>query len=282
MGKPKVSIIIPTYNSGATLEKCLRSLENQTYPSYETIVIDSFSNDGTLRIAEKFRAKTIQQRSNPALARNIGVTNSTGKYVLFLDSDQVLSPSVVAECITKCEDERAGMVIIPETFIGSGFWGSCSAVWKNCYQKVEQLYEASGHMHSGEPRFFVKEQIIRVGMLDAALIWGEDYDLHKRLRKAKVEEAMCESNVYHYELESLNGIFVKNFRYGKSMPIFEQQTGERMFSKMLWQALLTFRRILRNFKSSPAIILGCMILLCLKTCSMAVGSMIGWQPAIDR
>jgi glycosyltransferase involved in cell wall biosynthesis len=282
MEKPKVSIIIPTYNSGATLEKCLRSLENQTYPSYEIIVIDSFSNDGTLRIAEKFRAKTIQQRSNPALARNIGVTNSTGKYVLFLDSDQVLSPSVVAECITKCEDERAGMVIIPETFIGSGFWGSCSAVWKNCYQKVEQLYEASGHMHSGEPRFFVKEQIIRVGMLDAALIWGEDYDLHKRLRKAKVKEAMCESNVYHYELESLNGILVKNFHYGKSVPIFEQQTGERMFSKMLWQALLTFRRILRNFKSSPAIILGCMILLCLKTCSMAVGSMIGWQPAIDR
>ena len=282
MERRKVSIIIPTYNSGRTLVRCLQSVKGQSYPSCETIIVDGFSADRTIEIAGLFQARIVQQKCNAALARNIGIRNSTGSYVLFLDSDQVLSPLVVAECITKCGDERAGMVIIPETFIGSGFWGSCSAVWKNCYQKVEQLYEASGHMHSGEPRFFVKEQIIRVGMLDTALIWGEDYDLHERLRKAKVEEAMCESNVYHYELESLNGIFVKNFRYGKSVPIFEQQTGERMFSKMLWQALLTFRRILRNFKSSPAIIMGCMILLCLKTCSMAVGSMIGWQPAIDR
>lgn len=282
MERRKVSIIIPTYNSERTLERCLQSVKGQSYPFCEIVIVDGFSADHTIEIAGLFQAKIVRQECNAALARNIGIRNSNGSYVLFLDSDQALSPLVVAECVTRCEDEGAGMVIIPETFIGSGFWGSCSAIWKDCYQKVEQLYEASGYMHSGEPRFFVKEQTIRVGMLNTALIWGEDYDLHERLRKARVKEATCESNVYHYELESLNEIFVKNFRYGKFVRIFEQQTGERMFSKMLWQALLTFRSILRGFKRSPAIIMGCMILLCLKTSSMAIGSMIGWQPAIDR
>ena len=274
MEKPKVSIIIPTYNSEATLEKCLKSVENQTYPSYEIIVIDSFSNDDTLRIAEKFRAKTTQQRSNPALARNIGMTNSNGKYVLFLDSDQVLSSSVIEECVERCENEKAGMVMISEFFVGKGCWGSCSATWKNYYQKIEQQYH-SDKILSGEPRFFDKEQIARVGMLNASLIWGEDYDLYQRLKKTNVKESTCNSKIYHYELESVKGILIKNLRYGKSMPTFVQQTKEQILPRMGRHALLTFKEVFRDFRKSPAIIVGCAILLCLKTCSIAFGLVAG-------
>ena len=278
MEKPKVSVVIPTYNSGKTLEKCLKSVENQTYPSYEIIVIDSFSNDDTLRIAEKFRAKTTQQRSNPALARNIGMTNSNGKYVLFLDSDQVLSSSVIEECVERCENEKAGMVMISEFFVGKGFWGSCSATWKNYYQKVERLYKNNVSLFSGEPRFFAKECLTSVGMFDTALIWGEDYDLYERLKKAEVKETMCKSKIYHYELESIKGILIKNLRYGESMPTFMQQTNKQFFPRMLKHAFLTFREILSDFKGVPTLIVGCGILLCLKTCSIVLGLMTGLVP----
>lgn len=280
--KPKVSIIIPTYNSGGTIGECLKSVHGQSYPFYEVIVVDNFSNDDTIKIATDFRAKIIQRKCNPALARNIGVDNSTGKYILFLDSDQVLSPLIVEECAKKCKNEKVGMVMIPEVFIGKSFWSFCSAVWKNYYGQVEQLYGVSENIVHGKPRFFIKEQITRVGMLDASLLWGEDYDLYEKLKKANIKEASCKSKLYHYELTSIRKIMIKNLRYGKSTPIFIQQTKKQIFPLLLRHALLTFKEVFRNFKKSPAIIVGCTILLCLKTYSMSIGLLIGLASSRDK
>jgi glycosyltransferase involved in cell wall biosynthesis len=273
--KPKVSIVIPTYNSGETLEECLESVRGQKYLFYEVTVIDNFSNDATLEIAKEFGAKIIQQKCNPAHARNIGIANSTGKYVLFLDSDQVLSPSVVEECVEKCESAKAGMVIIPEVFIGKEFWSSCSAIWKNYYEEVERLHGGDRNIIHSEPRFFIKEQITHVGMLDTALLWGEDYDLYEKLKGANVKEAECKSKIYHYELTSIQNVLVKNLRYGKSMPVFLQQTTKQVFPLMVRHSLLTFGEVFRNFKESPAIIVACAVLLCLKSYSMVVGFLLG-------
>jgi glycosyltransferase involved in cell wall biosynthesis len=280
--KPKVSIIIPTYNSMETLPECLKSVHDQNYPFYEIIVVDNFSNDNTLKTAKEFGAKIIQRKCNPALARNIGITNSTGKYILFLDSDQVLSPSVIEECIIKCESKKFGMVRIPEVFSGKSFWDSCSAAWKNCYSRVEKLHGTRENIMTGEPRFFVKEQITRVGMLDASLLWGEDYDLYNRLKIMKIRETWCKSKLYHYEPTSIEKILVKNLRYGKSMPIFLQQTEKQIFPSLLRHALLTFREVFRNFKKSPAIIAGCAVLLYLKTCSTMIGLLVDLTSSRDK
>jgi len=273
--KAKVSIIIPTFNSGETLEECLRSILGQDYPFYEVIIVDNFSNDGTLETARKFGARIIQRKCNPAQARNIGIANSTGKYVLFLDSDQVLSQTVVEECVEKCENEKIGMVIIPEVFTGKDFWSFCSAVWKNYYEEVERLYGRNRNIIQSKPRFFIKAQITSVGMLDTALLWGEDYDLYERLKKANVKEAECKSKIYHYELTSIQKTLIKNLRYGKSMTSFLQQTTKQVFPLMLTHDLLTFREVFRNFEKCPAIITGCVVLLCLKTYSIMIGLLIG-------
>lgn len=264
MRKPEVSIIIPTYNSEKTLVSCLNSVVAQTYPFYEIIIVDNFSTDNTLRTARRFKAKVLQRKGNPALARNVGVSKSTGKYVLFLDSDQVLSPTVIQECLQKCQNGQAEMVRIPEIFVGREFWSNCSAVWKNHYQKVEQLYGSTKSIVSGEPRFFARERISQLGMFDTALVWGEDYDLHERLREANAREAMCKSSIYHYELTSLRGILAKNLYYGKYMPTFVQHTHRHILSLMIRHAVLTLREVSRDFRKSPATIVGCVILLCLK------------------
>jgi len=189
-----------------------------------------------------------------------------------------LSPSVVEECVKKCKNRKVGMVRIPEVFIGKSFWSRCSAVWKNYYGKVEQLYGAGENIIHGEPRFFIKEQITRVGMLDATLLWGEDYDLYEKLKKVGVKEESCKSKLYHYELASIRKIMIKYLRYGKSTPIFIQQTKKQIFPLLLRHALLTFREVFRDFKKSPAIIIGCGVLLYLKTYSMTVGLLIGYLP----
>jgi glycosyltransferase involved in cell wall biosynthesis len=273
--KPKVSIIIPTYNSGETLKECLKSIQGQRYPFYEIIIVDNFSNNGTLETAKEFGAKTIQQKCNPAQARNIGIDNSTGKYVLFLDSDQVLSPTVVEECVERCENEKIGMVIIHEVFIGKNFWSFCSAVWKNCYEEVGRLYGDRRDIIHSRPRFFTKEEITLVGMLDNSLLWGEDYDLYEKLKRANVREAECKSKIYHQELTSIRDTLIKNLRYGKSMPVFLQQTKEQIFPLMFRHALLTFREVFKNFKNSPSVVVGCAVLLFTKSCSIMIGLLVG-------
>ncbi len=276
--KPKVSIIIPTYNSDGTLEKCLKSVYNQSYRFYDVIVVDNFSNDLTIKIAKKFGAKIIQRKCNPALARNIGVTNSTSKYILFIDSDQILSPSIIEECIGECEEKNVGMVRIPEVFIGKNFWSSCSATWKNCYLKAEKQYGSSENIMSGSPRFFVKDYIINAGMLNSSLLWGEDYDFYKRMEKIGIKETSCKSELYHYEPLSLRGILFKLFRYGKSMPIFTSNASTRtqIFQFMLINSLWTLKEILKEYKRFPAMIAGCTFLLWLKAYSLAMGLLVSW------
>lgn len=276
-----MSIIIPTYNSEKTLMACLQSIKDQPYPYYEIIIVDGFSNDHTLEIAKKLGANVIQQKCNPATARNMGIANSTGKYLLFLDSDQTLSRSLVKECVTKCTNEKAGMARIPEIFVGKGFWSSCSATWKNYYEEIEQKYGTRINLFHGEPRFFVKELILRAGMFDTALLWGEDYDLYEKLKKMNVKETLCKSEIYHYENESLRKLLLKNLRYGRSMPVFLHQTKKRIFPSMFRHALLTLIEILKNSKS-PAMICGCAFLLYLRGCSMLIGLQLGFLSSISK
>jgi len=266
---------VPTYNSERTLPECLRSVQNQSYPCHEIIIVDNFSHDDTVNIARSSGAIIIQQKCNPAAARNIGVANSTGQYVLFLDSDQVLSLNVIEECIKKSVAKGAGMMRIPEVFIGKGFWSNCSAAWKNSYEKVEQTYWHIRNILCGEPRFFVKERIIQSGMFNDRLLWGEDYDLYEKMKKLKIKEETCKSEIYHFEPTSIGKILSKLFLYGKSLKDFRQNTGHRIFSPLLYHASLTLMMVIRDHKKSPATIIGCIILLLLKTCYLTIGLLAG-------
>ena len=270
METPEVSIIIPTHNSAQTLPSCLKSVRNQIYKHLEVIVVDDLSSDETVKISESFGAEIILRKSNQAEARNVGVAQSSGEYVLFLDSDQILSPSVIEECVEKCVQEKAEMVRIPEVFVGKGYWSVCSAVWKNRYEKVEHLYgRRSGLMH-GEPRFFVKARIQDLGMFDTLLVWGEDYELYERLKSANVKEGFCTSVLYHLEADSLKQILLKNLRYGRWMPAFVKQTDRLIFPSMLSHALLTFAQIVKE-PQKPDVVFGCFLLFFVKSSSMLIG-----------
>lgn len=96
----KVSVIIPTYNREKTIKRAIRSVLNQTLQDFEIIVVDDCSRDHTLEVVKKLqkedkRIKLIALDKNsggPAKPRTIGVQNSTGEYIAFLDSDDIYMP----------------------------------------------------------------------------------------------------------------------------------------------------------------------------------------------
>jgi glycosyltransferase involved in cell wall biosynthesis len=93
------SVVIPTYNRRPILEKCLRALEDQQYDTarYEVVVVDDGSTDGTiewLRDNPAFSHVKLfsQEHLGPSAARNLGVERANGDWIVFIDSDLVVTP----------------------------------------------------------------------------------------------------------------------------------------------------------------------------------------------
>lgn len=101
----KVSIIVPCYNAEKYIERCVKSLEDQTYQDVEIILVDDGSKDNTAAVIEKLakndsRIKFLSQRnSGPNAARGNGIKRATGDYVMFIDSDDWLSQNAVSELV---------------------------------------------------------------------------------------------------------------------------------------------------------------------------------------
>ena len=102
----KVSVIIPTLNSGSTIEQCIKSLFQQTVKAGEIIVVDGGSIDGTSKICQDLGIFFMEDAEGTVgRARNIGVDKTFNEIVLFLDSDCVASNTTLEYHIRSYENQ---------------------------------------------------------------------------------------------------------------------------------------------------------------------------------
>lgn len=111
-----ISIIVPVYNTENYLEKCLYSLVNQTYKNIEIIIVDDGSPDNSMNIIQKFvladnRVKVISQKNQGLSgARNTGMNNTNGDYIMFIDSDDWIEIDTCEKAINASEKYNADVV----------------------------------------------------------------------------------------------------------------------------------------------------------------------------
>lgn len=107
----KFSIVIPSYNSAKYTEKLIKSILNQTYTNYEIIFVDDVSADDSVKIAKKLLKKPhkvieLKSKRLSGGARNVGICEATGDYIVCIDSDDWLKDDYVLEDIAnKLNDE---------------------------------------------------------------------------------------------------------------------------------------------------------------------------------
>src|SRR5699024_10955099 len=97
------SIIIPTYNSEDTIIRAIESITNQSLDSrhYEIIIVDDCSSDKTIELVENLRyefmkvIKLSENTGGPSIPRNVGIQESEGQYIYFLDSDDYLEDKIL-------------------------------------------------------------------------------------------------------------------------------------------------------------------------------------------
>jgi glycosyltransferase involved in cell wall biosynthesis len=173
--QPLVSIIVPTRNSEAFLRACLQSIQAQTYPHTELIVVDRDSTDATKAIAREFTDNVYNHGPERSAQRNLGVEKATGEYVLIIDSDMQLTPRVIEAAVAAAtaQPNIAG-VTIPEESFGEGFWAQCKRLEKSFYVGVPWIEAA---------RFFPRSLYQKLDGYDTTLISGEDWDLSQRAAK---------------------------------------------------------------------------------------------------
>lgn len=114
---PLVSIIVPFYDVLPYFEECLSSISNQSYENIEVICVDDYSTDGSVLIARAFakkdnRFKIISHPENKGLggARNTGLESSSGEFLLFIDSDDVVAQDYVEKMVRTLQKENADLV----------------------------------------------------------------------------------------------------------------------------------------------------------------------------
>lgn len=119
----KYSVIVPTYNSSQTIEKCLDSILNQFDENIEVVVIDDHSKDNTCDIVSSYghKVKLIRKTKNegPSIARNIGIASCRGDYIVFIDSDDYIEADYFANVNDALNGKNIDLLKINTNYYGN-------------------------------------------------------------------------------------------------------------------------------------------------------------------
>jgi len=264
---PLVSVVIPTYNSEKTLSKCLESIKNQTYETVEIIIVDNFSSDATQEIAGRQGARVVESNAIRSKARNIGMQQSKGYFILSIDSDMELTGRVIEECIKTFQlDEIAGGIIIPEKSIGSNFLVGIRDFERSFY--IDTKIESA--------RFFRKDLVEKVRGYEEDVVFYEESTLPQKIEKLGFNvRARIKSEILHHETISLQKWLKKKYYYGKTAHKYKEKFNQ--YASKQISIFYRFSIFLRNkrFYSKPSLALGVLILKLLEYFAAGLGYVAG-------
>lgn len=192
---PFITIVIATYDSERTIEKCLLSIKKQTYPNIDIVVVDSLyyqkeKQDRCRKIIQKY-ARYFRDGPERSIQRNRGIKEAKGEYILMIDQDMYLTKNVAKECYESLTKGNYIALTIPEISIGEGFWTKCVALERYISTVLEEgMNECC--------RFFRKKDALMIGGYDPKIVGIEDSDFHYRMQ-AKGKIGKIKNFIYHDE-----------------------------------------------------------------------------------
>jgi glycosyltransferase involved in cell wall biosynthesis len=181
---PTVSIVLPLYNYGKYLDDCVKSILAQTFTDFEVIIVDDCSTDDSYAKAEPWtkkdeRVKLVQQPENKMLAaaKNRGILESSGEYIVHLDADDMLTPDSLAVRLAEFESNPGTLLVHARAY---KFNGDQSYEW--CMKKKDKLevdYKTKIH---AQGVMLKRECFDKYGLYDENLRTNSDKEMWLRLR----------------------------------------------------------------------------------------------------
>jgi glycosyltransferase involved in cell wall biosynthesis len=220
MRQPLVSVIIPTWNSSRTLDLCLRSVISQTYKEIEILIVDGGSSDDTLKIARKYKINVIiSNKRGRTIQRNVGVLNARGRFLLHVDSDEVLHPKLIEECIKEVFNKKIDAVFIPTIDTGQTYIEK-----SRCFGNVINLFLRKDiYIPNSALRFYNKKVFDLIKGYDEDVVIGEDVLFGLKCLKFGFRVSRCKYPIIHYGSVGLRNIFLKKYYYGKTFKRYRER-----------------------------------------------------------
>ena len=184
---PSVSVVIPTYNRAHRVEKAIRSVQAQTYPDFEIIVVDDGSTDNTDSVMDRLikedsRIRFMKQPVNRGAqaARNRGIRESRGEWIAFLDSDDQWLPKGLEQRISLAKKKGVSVVHADADILDDdgmkryGIPGFQGKVYQDLLRSEGPLF----------PALLVKKNALeKIGFLDESMLAFQEWDTTIRLAK---------------------------------------------------------------------------------------------------
>lgn len=199
----KVSVIMPCYNDGKYIEESIQSVQNQTYPHIEMIIIDDGSTDphtkALLSQCQWANTKILHTpHLGPSAARNAGIKAATGKYILPLDADDIIAKDYIEKAVQAMqEDETRGIV-----YCEAALFGSQKGKWTLPPYSLERMLVDNVIFVTA---LFPKKAWEQVGGFDESLRYGmEDYDFWLALIEEGYSVYQIPEILFHYRKKPIS------------------------------------------------------------------------------
>ncbi|MGZ0017457.1 glycosyltransferase [Yeosuana sp. AK3] len=200
--KPLISIIIPCFNDAQFVEQAVDSALNQTYSNKEIIIVDDGSNAETKSVLKELESKisklVTQENKGQSTARNVGITEAKGNYILVLDSDDFFDPTFCEKAIQVFLQNKA--VKIVTSFVTRMYKNKKVDIFEPSGGDIKQFIINNGVTGSC---MFLKADFKRVGGYDESMRKGfEDWEFYIRLLKKGGISYVLQEPLFYYRLRT--------------------------------------------------------------------------------
>ncbi|MDZ8077972.1 MAG: glycosyltransferase [Nostoc sp. DcaGUA01] len=183
---PKISIVIPAYNSEKTIRATVESVIRQTFNDWELIIINDGSHDSTLEIASQVKDSRIKlfsfDNAGLSASRNRGLKRAVGEFVSFLDADDIWTSDKLAMQLKALENNPQAAVAYSWTdYIDENGKFAFSGSYINVNGDVYEYLLMSNFLENGSNPLIRREALITLDGFDESLISAEDWDMWLRL-----------------------------------------------------------------------------------------------------
>ena len=194
-----ISVIVTIYNREDLLEECLQSLQKQTYKNFEALMIDDGSTDGSLEIAKKYQTEDSRfkliasEHVGFPEAKNIGLRNATGDYIIFLDSDDSAYPQWLEILYATSVNTRAPI--------------TCCLYDEYMEGKKEKAIEPDADWYKKNPILFNEYSYAKMNLLCEA--GCSSYMWNKLVRKDLYDGIVFEDQIALSDISTMYKVFHK-------------------------------------------------------------------------
>lgn len=211
MGEPMVSIIVPVYNGERSIERCLRSIQNQSYKNIEVLVVNDGSTDHTEKVIKKYAGNDARFRcikkenSGVSDSRNIAMAQAKGEYFQFVDCDDWLVKQATEELVRTAQLYDCDMVISDfyrvrgKKIMVKGHIDAGPVITRTKF--AEYMMEAPANFYYGVlwNKLFKADIIKKFGLsCDTELDWCEDFRFNLEYLQYVGNVGVIEKPLYYY------------------------------------------------------------------------------------